>query len=83
MNAGGSAMVRGSTICSNKSAPANENASTEQGDSLNYPRNYYHTLKNTETVIRLIDEGEVEEDVLDWAKPLNFRDPFSRQNFIF
>ena len=75
MSAGGSAMVRGSTISSNKGAPANKNAFTEQGDSLNYPRNCHDALKNTETVIRLIDNREVEEHVLDtmgWAKPLTF-----------
>ena len=33
MSAGGSAMVRGSAISSNKGAPSNGNAFTEQGDS--------------------------------------------------
>ena len=65
MSAGGSAMVRGSAISFKKGAPADENVFTEQGDSLNYPRNYHGALKNTETVIRLLDKGEVEEDVLD------------------
>ena len=81
MSAGGSAMVRGSTISSNKGAPTDENAFTEQGNSLNYPRNYHDTLKNIETVIRLIDKGEEEEDVLDtldWAKPLNFQDFYEK-----
>ena len=67
MSAGGSAMIRGSAIFSNKDASADENAFTEQGDYLNCPTNYH---ENTETFIRLIDKGEVEEDVLDtlvWA----------------
>ena len=75
MSAGGSAKVRGSTISSNKGGPTDENPFREQGDSLNYTRNYHDALKNTETVVRLIDKEEVEEDVsdtLDWAKPLNF-----------
>ena len=77
MSADGSAMVRGSTIFSNKDATTNENAFTEHGDSLSYPWNYHGVLENTETVIRLIEKGKVEEDVLDtldWAKPLNFQD---------
>ena len=74
MSAGGSAMVRGRAISSNKGAPTDENAFTEQGDSLNYPRNYHDALKNTETILRLTDKGEVEDvlDTLDWGKPLNF-----------
>ena len=77
MRTAGRAMVRGSEISSNKGAPTNENAFTEQGDSLSYPRNYHDVLKNTETTIRLAEKVEVEEDVLDtldWAKPLNFQD---------
>ena len=77
MSAGGSATVRGGTTSSDKGAHANENAFTEQGAYLNYLRNYHDALKNTDTVIRLIDKGEVEEDILDtlnWAKPLNFQD---------
>ena len=79
MSACGSAMVRVSAISSGKDAPVNENAFTEQGDSLNYPRNYHDALKNTENFIRLIDKEEVEEDVLntlDWAKTLNFQDSY-------
>ena len=81
MSAGGSAMIRGSTISSNKGAPANKNSFAEQSDSLNYSRNYHDALKNTETVIRLIDNREIEEDVLDtmgWAKPLNFQDSYNK-----
>ena len=81
MSAGGSGMVRGNAISSNKGAPTNKNALTEQGDSLNYPRNYHGALKNTEAVTTLIDMGEVEEDVLDtldWAKPLNFQEPYEK-----
>ena len=46
-----------------------------------HPRSYHDALKNKETVIRLIDNGEVEEDVLDtldWAKPLNFQDSYKK-----
>ena len=67
MIAGGCAMVRGCATSSNKDAPTNENAFTEQGDSLNYPGDYHDLLKNT--AIRLIYNGEVEEDglnTLDW-----------------
>ena len=71
MRPGGSAMVRESAISSNKGAAADENAFTEQGDSLNYPRNCHDALDNTETAIRLIDKGEVEEDVLDTWIGLN------------
>ena len=81
MSAGGSAMVRGSAISSNKGAPTDENAFTEQGDSLNYPKNYHDALKNTETILRLTDKGEVKEDVLDtldWGKPLNFQDSYEK-----
>ena len=71
MSAFGSAMVRGCAASSSKGAPADENAFTEQGDSLNYPKNYHDALKNTENAIRLIDKGEVEEDVLDTLDWLN------------
>ena len=56
MSAGGSAMVRGSAIPSNKGVPADENLFTEQRDPLNYPRNFDDAFKNKE---------EVAEDVLD------------------
>ena len=56
MSSGGSAMVRGGAISSNKGAPADENLFTEQRNSLNYPRNYDDAFKNKE---------EVEEDLLD------------------
>ena len=38
-------MLRGSAISSNKGALADENAFTEKGDSLNYPRNHHDGLK--------------------------------------
>ena len=83
MSADGSAMIRASTIFSNKDATTNENAFTEHGDSLSYPWNYHGALENTETVIRLIEKGKVEEDVLDtldWAKPLNFQDSYEKSS---
>ena len=46
-------------ISSNKGAAGDKNSFTEQRDSLNYPRNYHDALKNTETIIRLINKGEV------------------------
>ena len=38
-------------------------------------------MKNTETIIRLVNKGEIEEDILDtldWAKPLNFQDSYEK-----
>ena len=81
MNAGGSAMVRGRAFSSNRGALVDEDAFTEQKYSLNYPRKYHEALKNAETVIRLIDKRDVEEDkldTLDWAKPLNFQDSYEK-----
>ena len=76
MSAGGSAMVRGNTLLSNNGAPANEDAFTETGGSLNYPRNYNEAYKNMQTVTDLFGNGVVEEELaipgqLEWAKPSN------------
>ena len=74
-------MVRGNILSSNKSALANEGAITETGGGLNYPRNYYETYKNMQTVTDLFDNGVVEEDVLDtleWVKPLNFQEWYEK-----
>ena len=67
MSAGGSAMVRGNTLSSNKGAPANEGAFSETGGSLNYPRNYHEVYKNMQTVTDLFDNGKVEDDRMDKA----------------
>ena len=70
-------MVRGNTLLSNNGAPANEDAFTETGGSLNYPRNYNEAYKNMQTVTDLFGNGVVEEELaipgqLEWAKPSNF-----------
>ena len=80
-SAGGSAMVMGNTLSSNKSVLANEGAFTERGSSLNYPRNYHETYKNMQTVTDLFENGVVEEDVLDtleWAKLSNFQESYEK-----
>ena len=46
MSAGGSTMVRGNTLTSNKGAPADESNFTNTGDTLNYPTDFDETYNN-------------------------------------
>ena len=68
-------MIRGSTISSNKGAPAIEGAFTERNDGVDYPRHLDEVYKSMEALNEMLDKGEVRGDVLnsiEWAKPTNF-----------
>ena len=45
MSAGGSAMVRGGLLSSNKDAPTMEGTFTKRNDGVDYPRNFDETYK--------------------------------------
>ena len=75
MSAGGGAMIKVSTISSNKGTPAREGAFTERNDGIDYPQCFDEIYKNMEALNEMLDKGEVREDVLnsiEWAKPTNF-----------
>ena len=79
MSAGGSAMVRGGLLSSNKSAPTMEGAFTKRNDGVDYPRNFDEAYKNISAITDMIDNGDLREDVLatkEWAKPINYQNEF-------
>ena len=76
MSAGGSAMVRGGLLSSNKGAPTMEGAFTERNDRTDSPRNFYEAYNNVSLTIEMIDKGELREDVLStiaWLSLLIFK----------
>ena len=57
MSAGGGAMIRGSTISSNKGAPAREGAFTERNDRIDYSQCFNEAYKNLEALNEMLDKG--------------------------
>ena len=55
MSAGGSAMVRGGLLSSNKGAPAMEGAFTERNDGTDYLRNFDEAYNNVLATIEMIE----------------------------
>ena len=76
MSAGGSAMVRGGLLSSNKGAPTMEGAFTKKKDGVDYPRNFNEAHKNVSAISDMIDNTNLREDVLatiECAKPINYQ----------
>ena len=63
MSAGGGAIIRGSTISSDKEAPAREEAFIERNVGVDYPWQFVEVYKNMEAFNEMLDKGEVREDV--------------------
>ena len=73
-------MIRGSTISSNKGAPAREGAFRERNNGVDYPGCFDEAYKNMEALTEMLDKGEVREDILnskEWAKPINFQNEYN------
>ena len=76
MSAGGSAMLRGGLLSSNKGAPTMEEEFTERNDRTDSPRNFDEAYNNVSVTIEMIDKGELREDVLstiEWLSLLIFK----------
>ena len=79
MSAGGGAIIRGSTISSNKGAPAREEAFIERNVGVDYPQQFVEVYKNMEAFNEMLDKVEVREDVqnsIKQAKPINFQNEY-------
>ena len=57
MSAGGGAMIRGSTISSNKGAPAREGAFMERNNGIDFSQCFNEAYKNMEALNEMLDKG--------------------------
>ena len=79
MSAGGSAMVRGGLLSSNKGAPTLEGEFSKRNDGVDYPRNFDEAYKIVSAITGMIDNGDLREDAfatIEWKKPINYQNEF-------